>query len=85
MQASRRVLPDESEPDVRSAGGPTDLSPTPRACTRTLRLAAVPTPMQSQTATFSEKIRFAIRKMGMQVSAEKVLLSVSSTNADALE
>ncbi len=37
------------------------------------------------TATFPEKIRRAIRKIGMQVSAEKTLLSDSSTNADALE
>ncbi len=37
------------------------------------------------TATFSEKIRRAIRKIGMQVSAEKTLLTVSSTKADARE
>src|SRR5579871_2131208 len=37
------------------------------------------------TATFSENIRRAIRKIGTQVSAEKTLLSASSTHADALE
>src|SRR5580658_10061811 len=37
------------------------------------------------TATFSEKIRRAIRKIGKQVSAEKTLFSVRRTNADALE
>ena len=37
------------------------------------------------TATFSEKILRAIRKIGMQVSAEKTLFVVSSTKADALE
>src|ERR1039458_1009712 len=37
------------------------------------------------TATVSEKIRRAIRKIGTHVSAEKTLFSVSSTNADALE
>ena len=37
------------------------------------------------TATFSEKILRAIRKIGTQVSAEKTLLIVSSTNADAFE
>ena len=37
------------------------------------------------TATFSEKIRRAIKKIGMQVKAEKMLLMVSRTNADAFE
>src|SRR5258708_4754409 len=37
------------------------------------------------TATFSEKIRLAIRKIGTQVSAEKILLIVSNTNAEAFE
>src|SRR5580658_387514 len=37
------------------------------------------------TATFSENIRRAIRKIGTQVRAEKVLFIVSNTNADALE
>src|SRR5579872_2283599 len=37
------------------------------------------------TATFSENIRCAIRKIGMQVSAEKMLLIVSSTNAESFE
>jgi hypothetical protein len=37
------------------------------------------------TATLSEKTLRAIRKIGMQVSAEKMLLSVSNTNADAFE
>src|SRR5450631_107078 len=37
------------------------------------------------TATFSENIRRAMRKIGRQVSAEKTLFSISSTNADALE
>src|ERR1700746_2618395 len=37
------------------------------------------------TATFSENIRFAIRKMGMHVSAEKTLLITSSTKAEAFE
>ena len=37
------------------------------------------------TATFSEKILRAIRKIGTQVSVEKTLFIVSSTNADALE
>src|SRR5450432_625060 len=37
------------------------------------------------TATFSEKIRLAIRKIGTHVSAEKMLLIVSSMNADAFE
>src|ERR1700739_1894785 len=37
------------------------------------------------TATFSEKIRRAIKKMGMQVNAEKRLFNVSSTKADAFE
>ena len=37
------------------------------------------------TATFSEKIRRAIRKIGMQVRAENTLLIASSTKADALE
>src|ERR1051326_5185620 len=37
------------------------------------------------TATFSEKILRAIKKMGMHVRAEKTLLRASSTNADAFE
>src|SRR5580692_6297080 len=37
------------------------------------------------TATFSVNIRFAIRKIGMHVSAEKTLLSTSSTKAEAFE
>jgi hypothetical protein len=37
------------------------------------------------TATFSEKMRRAIRKIGIQASAENRLLSVNSVNADALE
>jgi hypothetical protein len=37
------------------------------------------------TATFSEKIRRAMRKIGMQVSAEKKLLRLRSTKADARE
>src|SRR5260370_27426337 len=37
------------------------------------------------TATFSEKTRRAMRKIGIQVSAEKMLLMVKSTNAEALE
>src|SRR5580704_4423286 len=36
-----------------------------------------------QTATFSLKQRLAIRKIGMQVSAEKTLLMLSRTNAEA--
>ena len=36
-----------------------------------------------QTATVSSKHRLPIRKMGMQVSAEKTLLMPSKTNADA--
>src|SRR5215469_7611902 len=36
------------------------------------------------TATVSENIRLAIRKIGMHVKAEKRLLSVSSTKAEAL-
>jgi hypothetical protein len=36
-----------------------------------------------QTATFSLKHRFAIRKIGTQVNAEKKLLMESSTSADA--
>jgi len=35
------------------------------------------------TATFWEKMRRAMRKMGMQVKAEKALFNVSSTNAEA--
>src|SRR2546427_9756761 len=35
------------------------------------------------TANFSLKHRFAIKKIGMHVSAEKTLLIVSRTNADA--
>src|ERR1700733_7668303 len=42
-------------------------------------------PHVEPTATFSEKILRAIRKIGTHVSAEKTLLSVSRTNADALE
>ena len=37
------------------------------------------------TPTFSEKIRRAIRKIGMHVSAEKRLFTLSSTKADAVE
>src|ERR1700686_1309293 len=37
------------------------------------------------TATFSENIRFAMRKIGIHVSAEKTLLSTSSTKAEAFE
>src|ERR1700758_606392 len=37
------------------------------------------------TATFSENIRFAIRKMGTHVRAEKTLLRTSSRNAEAFE
>src|SRR5215831_7986314 len=37
------------------------------------------------TATFSEKTRLAIRKVGMQVRAEKALFSVKSTKAEAFE
>src|ERR1700739_162718 len=37
------------------------------------------------TATFSENIRCAMRKMGMHVRAEKRLLSANITNADALD
>ncbi len=37
------------------------------------------------TATFSENMRRATRKIGTQVSAEKKLFSVSRTNAAALE
>ena len=37
------------------------------------------------TATFSEKIRLAIRKIGTQVRAENTLLIANSTNAEALE
>ena len=37
------------------------------------------------TATLSENIRRAIRKIGMQVSAEKRLFTLSSTKADAVE
>src|SRR3954451_8119026 len=37
------------------------------------------------TATFSENMRFAIRKTGMQVRAENTLFSTSSTNAEAFE
>lgn len=37
------------------------------------------------TATFIENTRRAIRKIGMQVSAENALLSVSSTKADVFE
>ena len=37
------------------------------------------------TATLSEKMRLAIRKIGMQVRAEKRLLIASRTNADARE
>jgi hypothetical protein len=37
------------------------------------------------TATLSEKILRPVRKMGMQVSAEKTLLSASKTNAEAFE
>src|SRR5258708_18256370 len=36
-------------------------------------------------ATFSEKIQRAVRKIGMHVSAEKRLLRLSNTNADAGE
>ena len=41
--------------------------------------------MPTRRQPFSEKIRFAIRKIGMQVSAENTLLIVNSTNAEALE
>src|ERR1700722_1461305 len=37
------------------------------------------------TATFSEKIRRAIRKIGMHVRAEKTLLRANSTKAEAFE
>ena len=37
------------------------------------------------TATFSENIRRAIRKIGAHVSAEKTLFIASNTKADALE
>src|SRR4051794_29011836 len=37
------------------------------------------------TATFSENMRFAIRKIGMQVTAENTLFSTNSTNAEAFE
>ena len=43
----------------------------------------MPTP--SPLRLFSEKILRAIRKIGMHVSAEKMLFSVSSTNAEVLE
>src|SRR6476661_2284037 len=36
-------------------------------------------------ATFSENIRFAIRKIGTHVRAEKTLFTTSSTNAEAFE
>src|SRR5579859_4513604 len=36
-------------------------------------------------ATFSEKMRRAIRKIGTHVSAEKMLLIVSNTNAEIFE
>jgi hypothetical protein len=37
------------------------------------------------TATFTEKIRRAMRKIGIHVSAENTLFIVNSTNADILE
>ena len=37
------------------------------------------------TTTFSEKIRRAIRKIGMHVSAENRLFTLSSTKAAAVE
>src|SRR5206468_11897731 len=37
----------------------------------------------AQTATVSLKHRRAIKKMGMQVSAEKMLLTINRTSADA--
>ena len=42
-------------------------------------------PHAEPTATFSEKIRCAIRKTGMHVNAENRLFTLSSTKADAVE